>query len=125
MRVAFLGQPFAADVYVGVAYWRWALFILYQALATAWLTPLEVVATRLSVQANTGGYEAVPMEEEGLPDGVTYAGTDEDVIGLRPTTEPYNGLLDCARKVVEEEGWQSLFRGWWWTMGSNVMGVFA
>jgi len=83
-----------------------------------------VVATRLSVQPNTGGFESVASEEE-LPEGVTFAGTDEDVIGLRPTTEPYVSLLDCARKVVEEEGWQSLFRGWWWTMGSNVVGVFA
>jgi len=122
VRVTLLGPP--SDLFAEIAYWRWAIFFVYQALATAWLTPLEVVATRLSVQPNTGGFESVASEEE-LPEGVTFAGTDEDVIGLRPTTEPYVSLLDCARKVVEEEGWQSLFRGWWWTMGSNVVGVFA
>lgn len=124
VRVTLLGQP-SSDINVDVAYWRWGVFFIYQALATGWLTPLEVMATRLSIQPNTAGYEGVAMDEESLPEGATYAGTDEDVIGLRPTTEPYDGFLDCARKVVEEEGWQSLYRGWWWTMGSNVAGVFA
>ncbi len=115
-----------------VAYWRWGVFFIYQALATAWLTPLEVIATRLSVQPNNGGGgvysgvgSGVGAGEEELPEGVEFSGTDEDVIGLRPGNEPYEGLVDCARKVGEEEGWASLFRGWWWTMGSNVLGVFA
>ncbi len=47
------------------------------------------------------------------------------MIGLRPTTEPYEGAIDCARKIIEEEGWSSLYRGWWWTMGGNILGVFA
>lgn len=127
MRVFFLGSPVLEDDigYSNVAYWRWALFLIFQALATGYLAPLEVVATRLSVQPNTGGFDVVPGEEEAIPEGVSYAGTDEDVIGLRPTTEPYEGLLDCGRKVIEEEGWQSLYRGWWWTMGGNVFGVFS
>ena len=123
VRVALIGQPVPADILNDVAYWRWGLLILYQAIATGYLTPLEVIATRLSIQLNNGGLEST--EEEGLPEGASYAGTDEDVIGLRPTADPYAGLLDCARKVVEEEGWQSLFRGWWWTMGNNIVGVFA
>lgn len=125
MRTLFLGQADPVDVYMNAAAWRWALFMIYQALASAWLVPLEVTATRLSVQPNTSAYAGLANEEEGLPEGVQYAGTDEDVIGLRPTTEPYEGLLDCARKIFEEEGWQSLYRGWWWTMGSNIFGVFA
>ena len=132
VRTIFLGSPHADPMvpeaplgYYDVAYWRWALFLIYQAGATAYLAPLEVIATRLSVQPNTGGFDAVPGEEESIPEGVSYAGTDEDVIGLRPTTEAYDGLLDCARKIGEEEGWDSLFRGWWWTMGSNVFGVFS
>lgn len=128
MRVFFLGSPSTDPTdpgYPDVAYWRWALFLIYQAGATAWLTPLEVIATRLSVQPNNGGFDAVPGEEESIPEGVSYAGTDEDVIGLRPTTEPYEGMVDCARKIGEEEGWPSLFRGWWWTMGSNVLSVVS
>ena len=124
-RVLFLGSPTEDGLYLNVAWWRWGLFLIYQALATTWLAPLEVISTRLSVQPNTGGFEAVSGEEDDLPQGVSYAGTDEDVIGLRPTTDPYDGMVDCARKVIEEEGWPSLYRGWWWTMGSNIFGSFA
>ena len=125
VRVIFLGTPNADLEAVEAAWWRWVLFIAFQALATGYLAPIEVIATRLSIQPNTGGFDAVPGEEEAIPEGVSYAGTDEDVIGLRPTTEPYEGLIDCARKIIEEEGWQSLYRGWWWTMGGNVFGVIS
>lgn len=98
--------------------------MLYQAIATAWLAPLEVVATRLSVQPNTGNnagdhYSAVGQGEE-MPEGVEYCGTGEDVIGLRPTSEPYEGMVDCARKMIQEEGGATLYRGWWWTGLGNV-----
>ncbi|KAK4687234.1 hypothetical protein P7C73_g2887, partial [Tremellales sp. Uapishka_1] len=124
MRLLFIGSPIAAEIY-SVSTFRWILFVAWQALATGWLTPLEIIITRLSVQPNLGG--AIPTEdpEAGAPEGLTFAGTDEDVIGLRPTTEPYDGAVDCVRKIVDEEGWQSLYRGWWWTMGGNVFGVFA
>lgn len=125
MRVFLLGTADPETGYSETAYWRWALFFIFQAGATGYLAPLEVIATRLSVQPNNGGFQAVPGEEEAIPEGVSYAGTDEDVIGLRPTTEPYEGLVDCARKVIEEEGWQSLYRGWWWTMGGNVFGAVS
>ncbi|WVQ97558.1 hypothetical protein IAU59_004672 [Kwoniella sp. CBS 9459] len=124
MRVFFLGASAPEDVAEDISAWRWMFFILWQALATLWLTPLEVVVTRLSIQPNTGG--AIPTEEEaGPPEGVSFCGTDEDVIGLRPTTDPYEGMVDCGRKIIEEEGWQSLYRGFWWTMLSNVFGAFA
>jgi hypothetical protein len=122
MRVLFLGYPAGGDVYNNIAVWRWSLFLIFQAMATGYLVPLEVIATRLSIQPNTGGIE---QEEETMPEGVEFCGTDEDVIGLRPTTEPYNGLVDCARTIIEEEGWTSLYRAWWWTMLSNVAAVFS
>jgi hypothetical protein len=103
------------------SYFMWFLFLLYQGLATLWLTPLEVIATRLSVQKNLAGVEG---DEESMPEGAEYAGTDEDVIGLRPSAEPYEGILDCAKKIEGEEGWASLYRGWWFTMGGNVLSVF-
>ncbi|WWC86382.1 uncharacterized protein L201_001258 [Kwoniella dendrophila CBS 6074] len=125
MRVFFLGASAPEDISDSISPWRWMIFILWQALATGWLTPLEVVSTRLSVQPNTPGAIGTEEEEQGPPEGVSFCGTDEDVIGLRPTTEPYLGIIDCGRKVIEEEGWQSLYRGFWWTMLSNVFGAFA
>ncbi|WWC99816.1 hypothetical protein V866_006724 [Kwoniella sp. B9012] len=125
MRVFFLGASAPEDISDNISPWRWLIFILWQALATGWLTPLEVVSTRLSVQPNTPGAVATEEEEQGPPEGVSFCGTDEDVIGLRPTTDPYLGMIDCGRKVIEEEGWQSLYRGFWWTMLSNVFGAFA
>jgi hypothetical protein len=128
MRTLFLGPPVAADVWNDVAWWRWILFGLWQAVATGWLSPLEVIATRLSVQPNQGGAMggAAPDHSEGeTPEGVEYCGADEDVIGLRPTDDSYTGAVDCARKLIEEEGWQSLYRGWWWTLLGNVAAVFA
>lgn len=122
MRVLFLGYPTGGDVYNNIAAWRWALFLIYQCIATGYLVPLEVIATRLSIQPNTGG---IVQEEETMPEGVEFCGTDEDVIGLRPTGEPYQGLVDCARTIIGEEGWTSLYRAWWWTMLSNVAAVFS
>jgi hypothetical protein len=26
---------------------------------------------------------------------------------------PYAGFVDCAKKIVQEEGWKVLFRLWW------------
>ena len=124
VRNIFIGTT-DPEEYRNVAVWRWIFYLLFQALATLWLAPLEVIATRLSVQPNNGGLDAIPGEEETLPEGVSYAGTDEDVIGLRPTTDPYTGLLDCARKINEEEGWDSLYRGWWWTMLGSMAGAVA
>jgi hypothetical protein len=122
MRVVFVGYIDPTDLETTVSWWRWLLFLVYQCLAVGYLVPLEVIATRLSIQANTGG---VVQDDEVMPEGVEYCGTDEDVIGLRPTSSPYQGLLDCGRTIAEEEGVGSLYRAWWWTMLSNVAGVFA
>jgi hypothetical protein len=105
-----------------VSWWRFLVFLIFQCLAVGYLVPLEVISTRLSIQPNTGG---VVQDDEIMPEGVEYCGTDEDVIGLRPTSSPYQGMLDCGRTIAEEEGVGSLYRAWWWTMLSNVAGVFA
>lgn len=129
IRGIVLGHPDETGIY-GAAWWQWLFFVIYQAGASLWLVPFEVVATRLSIQQNTGGYALAGVgpgvsDEEAMPEGVEYAGTDEDVIGLRPGQEPYEGLVDCVRKVIDEEGWPSLYRGWWWTCGANIFSVFA
>lgn len=127
MRLLFLGEPDAGDIWNNTATWRWILFGIWQAGAAGWLAPLEVISTRLSVQPNTSGYTGIAMEEggENVPEGVEYCGNGEDVIGLRPNTEPYEGLVDCARKIIQEEGAGSLYRGWWWTMLGNVVALVS
>lgn len=90
-------------------------FVLFQLLSTLWLCPLEVVMTKLSVQPNLGGEISVEDPEGDVPEGLRFAGQGEDVVGLRPTTDPYAGFLDAVRKITEEEGWQTLYRGWIWT----------
>ncbi|TDL13112.1 hypothetical protein BD410DRAFT_616896 [Rickenella mellea] len=37
------------------------------------------------------------------------------IVRARDECEPYKGLSDCVRKIVSEEGYSSLFRGWWIT----------
>lgn len=109
------------------------LFIAFQIISTAWLVPLDVVATRLSVQPYSPrgdhyaslGQKASDQfelnEEGGAPHGLEYCGDGEDVIALRPVTEPYEGMIDCARKLASEEGVGSLYRGWIWSLLGNVL----
>ncbi|WVN89864.1 uncharacterized protein L203_105094 [Cryptococcus depauperatus CBS 7841] len=121
MRVLFLGTAIISDKTAGdIAWWRWMFYIIWQCFATLWFTPLEVIATRLSIQPNAG--DVTPLGETEPPEGVTFCGTDEDVIGIRPATEPYLGMVDCTRKIIEEEGWTSLYRGFWFTMLGNLFG---
>lgn len=96
-------------------------FALFQALSAAWITPIDVVVTKLSVQPNQGGEVSVEDPDGDTPEGLRFAGTDEDVVGLRPTTDPYTGFKDAVRKIVDEEGWQALYRGWWWTSIAAVV----
>lgn len=91
-------------------------FVLFQIISVAWIAPLEVIMTKLSVQPNLGGEISVEDPEGDVPEGLRFAGQGEDVVGLRPTTDPYSGLVDAVRKITDEEGWQALYRGWVWTM---------
>jgi hypothetical protein len=75
------------------------IFLIFQLLSAGFLTPLEVLSTRLSIQRNSYSPYAVSSQHDGgmgaagavLPDGVEWAGVEEDVIGLRPEEEPYEG----------------------------------
>ena len=29
---------------------------------------------------------------------------------------PYTGFVDCAKPTIIEEGWPTLYRGWWITL---------
>ncbi|KAG8714778.1 hypothetical protein FRC08_011456 [Ceratobasidium sp. 394] len=101
------------------------IFMLFSASSTAILCPLEVLATRLSVQRNHPRTDA-DCAIDGMADpAADYIGEEEDVIALRSEEDPYLGLADCARRMIDEEGFGSLFRAWWLTMIAVTLGGFA
>jgi len=107
---------------------RIGLFFILVALSTAVLTPLEVISARLAIQRNhaDAGYNSVSQEVEGDAEEVAeYAGAGEDVIGLRSEGDPYLGLMDCAKRIVDEEGWRTLYRAWWLTMLGGLASAFS
>ncbi|KAJ7092949.1 mitochondrial carrier [Mycena belliarum] len=77
-------------------------------LTVALLTPLQVLAARLTLQRRG----PAPDATDALDATPTYA---EEVVEFRTEAEPYTGLLDCGRKIVAEEGWGVLTRAWWLT----------
>lgn len=97
-------------------------------LTTAILTPLEVLAARLSLQRRDGAPVA-EVDAAAVPPPPVYS--EEPVMEFRGTgasadfdggKEPYTGLLDCARKIVAEEGWVVLTRAWWLTVVLLLLG---
>ncbi|KAI0342112.1 hypothetical protein BDW22DRAFT_1396027 [Trametopsis cervina] len=102
------------------------IMITIALLSTFILCPLEVIASKLAIQRNHAApeYNSVSQEveeEDVAPEEyVEYAGADEDVIGLRHEKDPYLGLIDCTKRVVDEEGWGALFRAWWLTAFGNL-----
>lgn len=101
------------------------IFTLFSISSTALLCPLEVLSTRLSVQRNHPTTDA-DCAIDGLADpAAEYIGEEEDVIALRSEEDPYTGLGDCVRRMVDEEGVGSLFRAWWLTMIAVTLGGFA
>jgi len=92
------------------------------------LTPLEVIATRLAIQRNhaSSEYNSVSQEVEAdAEDNAEYSGAEEDVIGLRNEGDPYLGLVDCAKRIIDEEGLMTLYRAWWITLLGGLGSVFA
>ncbi|KAH8997112.1 mitochondrial carrier [Lactarius hatsudake] len=84
---------------------------------------LEVISTRLAVLRNHGSaeFDSVTQEKVGDTEDLPEYSPDEDVIELMNDTDPYLGLRDCVKKIIDEEGWRTLYRGWRLTM----FGVFA
>ncbi|KAK7472829.1 hypothetical protein VKT23_000936 [Stygiomarasmius scandens] len=98
---------------------RLAIYLVIVCLSTAVLTPLEVIATRLAIQRNhaSSEYNSVSQEVDGdAEEAHEFAGAGEDVIGLRNEEDPYVGLVDCAKRIIDEEGWPALYRAWWLTL---------
>jgi len=103
---------------------RIIFFFLLVIISTVILAPLEVIATRLAIQRNhsAAGFNSVSQEVDGdAEESAEYAGADEDVIGLRSDEDPYSSMLDCGKRIVDEEGWRALYRAWWLT-GLGALG---
>lgn len=110
---------------------KFAVYLIIASLSTAILCPLEVVITKLAIQRNHAAAEYNSVEQEVEGDDVSpeeyveYSGSEEDVIGLRHEKDPYLGLIDCTKKVAQEEGWTALYRAWWFTWLAGISGAFA
>ncbi|KAH7101864.1 mitochondrial carrier [Auriculariales sp. MPI-PUGE-AT-0066] len=115
---------------------RFTAYFLVLALSTPILTALQVMITRLSLQRNhvsDNGFTVVPQDENARSsvrghgaagEDIEFAGLDEDVVGLRPEDDPYTGIVDCAKRILDEEGAEVLLRGWWITLLVGCLGVF-
>ncbi|KDQ21175.1 hypothetical protein BOTBODRAFT_25598 [Botryobasidium botryosum FD-172 SS1] len=99
-------------------------FVIFSSASTVVLCPLEVISTRLSLQRNHFADLAGAPAQAGEEEEVEYAAT-EDVIGLRSEEDPYVGLVDCAKRIIDEEGIMTLYRAWWLTMFTTVFASFA
>ncbi|CAA7261625.1 unnamed protein product [Cyclocybe aegerita] len=103
------------------------IYMIVLCLSVLILTPLEVIATRLAVQRNHASpeYNSVAQEVDGDAENVPDYGNDEDVIGLRDEGDPYTGLVECAKRIIDEEGLMALYRAWWITLLGSVGSAFA
>ncbi|KAI0663600.1 mitochondrial carrier [Cubamyces menziesii] len=110
---------------------KFGIYLGFEMLSVALTCPLEVMATKLAIQRNhaTAEYNSVEQEvEDDAIDAHEYAeynGEEEDVIGLRHEKDPYLGFVDCFKRIVDEEGWQTLYRGWWFTMMAAIFSAVA
>lgn len=44
---------------------------------------------------------------------------------LRHERDPYTGLVDCAKRIAQEEGPTALYRAWWVTMLACIATAFS
>ncbi|KAJ7579102.1 hypothetical protein C8J56DRAFT_336607 [Mycena floridula] len=100
------------------------LYLIVVVIVVAILTPLEVIGTRLAIQRNhaSAEYNSVAQENDGDAEDVPeYSGEEEDVIGLRSEADPYVGIVDCAKRIIDEEGYMTLYRAWWITLLGTLL----
>ncbi|KAF7376198.1 hypothetical protein MSAN_00034900 [Mycena sanguinolenta] len=105
-----------------------SVYFVVVIVSAAILTPLEVMSTRLAIQRNQASaeYNSVSQEVDGDAEEVAeYAGAEEDVIGLRTEAEPYTGIIDCAKTIINEEGFRALYRAWWITLLGGLVSALA
>ncbi|KAI0675211.1 mitochondrial carrier [Trametes maxima] len=112
--------PFKFGIYVGI-----------EMLSVIITCPLEVMVTKLAIQRNHATAEYNSVEQEVEDDAIEaheyseYSNQEEDVIGLRHEKDPYLGFVDCFKRIIDEEGWQTLYRAWWVTMLAGIASAAA
>lgn len=145
-RLLLPSLPIGEDGRIGdISFWKLGIMLAIGLVSTVILCPLEVIASKLAIQRNHAAPEYNSVAQEVEDDALNneeyaeYSGAEEDVIGsvefsyhlgtvadhvmhnrLRHEKDPYLGLIDCAKKVVDEEGWQALYRAWWLTALSGL-----
>ncbi|KAL5523349.1 hypothetical protein ACEPAF_1616 [Sanghuangporus sanghuang] len=82
---------------------RFCALLTNEIVQTAVQCLFDVVFARLSVQCSQRTAESV-SEEKTEP--------EKNIPILHSDSRPYTGLVDCIRRIVFEEGYGALFRGW-------------
>jgi len=131
-------QPDKNRMPVDEVYYLRAVAVSLLALSSTLIfAPLDVIVTRLAVQRIQSSSRAEPAPQSQnesstdpkvLPTDLRnvngLALSDSEcygmVVRLRDDMEPYRGLYDCATKIIQEEGWGALYRGWWLTLLGNI-----
>lgn len=44
---------------------------------------------------------------------------------LRHEKDPYYSFADCVKRIIDEEGWQTLYRAWWVTVLASILNALA
>ncbi|KAF8065010.1 mitochondrial carrier domain-containing protein [Lyophyllum atratum] len=115
LRLLLPELPKSKDEVDNMMIFKFSMYFIVVVVATVVLVPLDIMAARLALQRNHAS--AVPQEEGiALEAPPVYPGAaGEDVIGLRDEADPYLSFVDCAKRMVTEEGWGTMFRAWWIT----------
>ncbi|KAI0374132.1 mitochondrial carrier [Pilatotrama ljubarskyi] len=115
----------------GFTPFKFGIYLSIEILSVLITCPLEVMSTKLAIQRNHATPEYNSVEQEVEDDAVEaheyaeYSNQEEDVIGLRHEKDPYLGFVDCFKRIVDEEGWQTLYRAWWVTMLAAIASATA
>ncbi|KAF7303870.1 hypothetical protein MIND_00617000 [Mycena indigotica] len=108
----------------GLKLWSWTwshtvyrfFSVVLLVLTSALVTPLRVMTIRLSLQCLQREEPNDPEQQSGHHhDNSQAVYTSEEVVEIRAGLPPYTSAKDCAKRIMEEEGKQALFRGWWIT----------
>ncbi|KAJ7178483.1 hypothetical protein C8R43DRAFT_460756 [Mycena crocata] len=121
-------MPTGTVAYPEISPVKLSIYFVVVIVSTGILAPLEVIATRLAIQRNhaSSEYNSVSQEVDGEAEEVAeFAGAEEDVIGLRNEAEPYLGLVDCGKTIINEEGFRALYRAWWVTLLGGLLSALS
>ena len=88
---------------------RWLVNAVGRIALSLLAVPFDLLALRLSMQSD---HATITNEKE-----VQIA--EEASVVIRK--EPYRNLWDCVTRVIQEEGWSTLWRGWPVDVGTVVM----